>query len=343
MARLARIAPIVLAILVVVDALLAVHVVQRAPFPLRVPLGSPTAYLNVYLHVPIAWTSYVMFTISFILAIILLAKGRDDLDPYVYSFAFLGLIFAAATLVTGSAWASESWGTPWNWDPRETAVLLLFLAYIVYFAIRHSIADPERAVRLSAVYAVAAYSLVPISFIAPRIMESLHPTPREFGGFVARPEILWLFVSRVMIALFVAGLLGYLYTLRTRGIEIHYRRVLAIAGILVIVAGIGAGFYILQPYITGSVERVLDARMQGSMITALELDESGWVKLDNPQPSPITPATYNGTPTIVGHLVYLTDNGVSVVIHWSVALNLTVHMILVGGLLLYIAGIRARR
>ena len=92
--------------------------------------------------------------------------------------ARLGLLFSILATVSGSMWAHITWGDYWNWDPRETSILVLLLIYLAYFVLRSSVEQVEKRAALSAVYAIAAFAMVPILvFVIPRIYESLHPDP----------------------------------------------------------------------------------------------------------------------------------------------------------------------
>jgi heme exporter protein C len=81
-------------------------------------------------------------------------------------------------LVTGSIWAKISWGVWWNWSDKQLNVfLILFLYYCAYFMLRFSIDEGERRAAYSAVYTLLGVGLVPLSFLAVRIAQSLvHPT-----------------------------------------------------------------------------------------------------------------------------------------------------------------------
>jgi uncharacterized membrane protein len=194
--------------LMVVDAVLSVYLALHAPFPAAVPLGSPKAYLNVYLHVPIAWATYTLFTIGFILSILYLATGNKKFDAYSALFIYSALLYAFLTLITGSAWAMESWGSAWNWDPRETGVLLLFIAYLVYVAIRYSIRDPERRASIASIYAIAAFATVPISFLTPYLLQSsLHPTLANTKSFLSQPTTKAYFFGKVLTTVIIAILI----------------------------------------------------------------------------------------------------------------------------------------
>ncbi len=324
-------------ILAAIDVAVAVYAAYHAPFPLRVSLGAPTAYLNIYLHIPMAWGSYLLYTGAFVSAIIYLVRGGEKWDRLVQAFVTLGTVYAVFTLVSGMAWASESWGAAWSWDPRETGVLLLLLAYLVYFALRSSIPDPDRAATLSAAYAVAAYAMVPVSFIAPRITQSLHPTMTSFGEFMKRPEVASIFGARVLLASIVALLLAYLAARRLGGEEPPAW--LRWVGLGFIAAGVVIGLALASPYLGGNVYRVVGATVdeKGYIVSLNVVGPEGnkTIRLPEPQPSPIQPPFYTGkggekVPSIVSELVRVEDGRVVVVRHWSVALNAAAYPVVLG-------------
>jgi ABC-type transport system involved in cytochrome c biogenesis permease subunit len=51
------------------------------------------------------------------------------------------------------------WNSYWNWDPRQTSIVLLLLVYGAYTGLRAAIEDPERRATLSAAYALIALVL----------------------------------------------------------------------------------------------------------------------------------------------------------------------------------------
>ncbi|HPI91261.1 MAG TPA: cytochrome c biogenesis protein CcsA, partial [Spirochaetota bacterium] len=98
----------------------------------------------IYFHVPVAWVSVLAFIVSGVLSIIYL-KDRDGkyrlLEERAHASASIGLAFTILTIISGSIWAKISWGSFWNWDPRERTIVVLFLIYIAYFVLRSALAD----------------------------------------------------------------------------------------------------------------------------------------------------------------------------------------------------------
>jgi cytochrome c-type biogenesis protein CcsB len=58
-----------------------------------------------------------------------LAKTLDNL-----SYRILGLGFPLLTIgiLSGAVWANETWGSFWNWDPKETWALITWFVYSIY-------------------------------------------------------------------------------------------------------------------------------------------------------------------------------------------------------------------
>jgi heme exporter protein C len=132
----------------------------------------------IFFHVPTAWLSVVAFISSMIYGIRYLRRRNPEDDIKSASAAGLGFLFCFLATVTGAIWAKFSWGTYWNWDPRQTSIFVLLLIYGAYFALRSAVEVEEKKAALSAVYAIIAAVTMPFfMFIMPRILASLHPEP----------------------------------------------------------------------------------------------------------------------------------------------------------------------
>ena len=132
----------------------------------------------LYFHVPLAWISVLAFIVSGIESVRFLAAENIPAGGRAAESADIGMFFTILTIITGSMWAKASWGSYWNWDPRETSIVILFLIYIAYFTLRWRLAGTETRDRISAIYLIMAAVTVPFFvFIVPRIYPSLHPDP----------------------------------------------------------------------------------------------------------------------------------------------------------------------
>lgn len=131
----------------------------------------------VMVHVPTAWLTLLAFAVAGWYSVQYLRRRRPADDDRAVAATELGFLFAILATVTGSIFAKVVWGSYWNWDPRETSILILLLIYGAYFALRSAIEDVERKRQLAAVYALFAFATAPLLiFVVPRLYESsLHP------------------------------------------------------------------------------------------------------------------------------------------------------------------------
>ncbi len=130
-----------------------------------------------YFHVPQAWVAVLAFAVSAVMSFKYLRSRNLSDDDAALAAAELGLVFCILATVSGSIFAKVTWGSYWNWDPRETSIFILLLIYGAYFALRSAIEGDDKRARLAAVYAIFAFITVPfLVFVVPRIMPSLHPT-----------------------------------------------------------------------------------------------------------------------------------------------------------------------
>jgi heme exporter protein C len=135
----------------------------------------------LYFHVPIAWVSALAFIISGIVSIFYLrdrAGKYFQLDEKARNSAAIGFLFTVLALITGAIWSRISWGAFWNWDPRQTSIVMLLLIYIAYFSLSSALENnPSRGKILSS-YLIFAMVTVPfLIFVVPRMFPSLHPDP----------------------------------------------------------------------------------------------------------------------------------------------------------------------
>lgn len=175
---------------------------------------SPEAARIVVFHVPCAMLTFVAFLVNAVYSWKYL-RSRDPLtDSKANAAAELGMLFAILATVTGSLFAMEQWGSAWNWDPRETSIVMLMLVYAAYFVLRGAVEEKSKRARLSAAYALLAFpAMVFLIWILPRIVESLHPTNTLFSRSGLDPKY------RITLWSFFAGLLAvfvWMFGLRLR-------------------------------------------------------------------------------------------------------------------------------
>jgi heme exporter protein C len=143
----------------------------------RPAIGFPGETSRIlFFHVPQAWMAALCFFISMIGSCMYLKTRNKRSDDLALSTAELGFLFCVLSMVTGSIFAKATWGSCWNWDPRETSIVILLMIYGAYFGLRSAVSDSEKKRVFAAVYSILAAATVPfLVFIVPRITTSLHP------------------------------------------------------------------------------------------------------------------------------------------------------------------------
>jgi heme exporter protein C len=139
---------------------------------------APESYRILFFHVPMAWASFAGFIGAAVWSVLYLMKRDLRHDRSAEVAIQLGMLFGALATITGAIWARIEWGAYWNWDPRQTSILISLLFYGAYLALRGAVEDPEKRARLSAAYAILGLVVTPFLYwIMPRITFSLHPEP----------------------------------------------------------------------------------------------------------------------------------------------------------------------
>jgi len=131
---------------------------------------------NLYFHVPMWFTMIVLFAIAAAYSIKHLSSNKIEDDIYAVGFTNTGIVFSLLGMATGMEWAQFTWGTAWSNDPKQLGTALCMLIYFAYSILRSGIKDEEKRGRISAAYNIFAFvMMVPLIFILPRMVDSLHP------------------------------------------------------------------------------------------------------------------------------------------------------------------------
>jgi heme exporter protein C len=130
----------------------------------------------VYFHVPMWFGMVALFSASTVYAIRYLRNPSIEADIASAELAHAGLALGLLGILTGMIWANYTWGSPWHGDPKQNGAAIACLIYLAYFVLRGSVANMEQKARLSAAYNIFAFvAMVPLIFILPRMMNSMHP------------------------------------------------------------------------------------------------------------------------------------------------------------------------
>ncbi|WP_085316600.1 heme ABC transporter permease CcmC [Derxia lacustris] len=132
------------------------------------------AYRIIYLHVPAAWISMVVYlAMAFWGAVGFVFNTRLSF-MLMRALAPTGALAAFLCLWTGALWGRPTWGAWWVWDARLTSVLILLFLYLGFIALQAAIEDPRRADRAGALLALVGAVNVPVIYFSVQWWNTLH-------------------------------------------------------------------------------------------------------------------------------------------------------------------------
>jgi heme exporter protein C len=132
------------------------------------------AYRIIFLHVPAAWMSMVIYLAMAFWAGIGLVMNTRLSSMMASALAPTGAMFTFLALWTGSLWGKPTWGTWWVWDARLTSELILLFLYIGFMALQASIDEPRRADKAGAILALVGVVNIPIIYFSVQWWNTLH-------------------------------------------------------------------------------------------------------------------------------------------------------------------------
>src|SRR5215218_1458678 len=124
------------------------------------------AYRIIFIHVPAAWMSMLLYLTMAGWAAIGWAFNARLASMLARAIAPTGAMFTFLALWTGALWGRPTWGTWWVWDARLTSELILLFLYGGYLALVSAIDDVRRADRAGALLAVVGSVNVPIIYFS---------------------------------------------------------------------------------------------------------------------------------------------------------------------------------
>jgi heme exporter protein C len=182
----------------------------------------------MFVHVPAAWTAMLAYASLGAASFFSLVFRHAVADAAAKAAAPLGAAFTSAALVTGSLWGRPMWGTWWAWgDSRLVSVLVLFLLFIGYMALRASIEDEAKAARAGEILALVGLINLPVIKFSVDWWNTLHQGESIFraGG----PTVAMVYLTPLFLtgAGYTAAF-GALWLTRTRA-EVRRRQAAGLA------------------------------------------------------------------------------------------------------------------
>ena len=182
----------------------------------------------MFIHVPAAWLGMFAYLCLGIASFLTLVFRHALADAAAKAAAPLGAAFTLLALVTGSLWGRPMWGTWWVWDARLTSVLVLFLLYLGYMALRSAIDDETRGGRAAAILALAGLINLPVIHYSVQWWNSLHQGSSVFAAERGDQLPAVYLTPLALMGLGYLALFGSLWLVRIRA-EVWRRRASVLA------------------------------------------------------------------------------------------------------------------
>lgn len=130
-------------------------------------------YKIYFFHMPSAWMFLVAALVAGVASMRFLFFKKPMADGWALAAAELTVLFGAFTLVTGPLWARKAWGVWWQWDPRLTSSLVLFLMYVAYLLLRRY--GGPGSDKLAAGMAIFSMFNVVFVYVSVNYWRTIHP------------------------------------------------------------------------------------------------------------------------------------------------------------------------
>ncbi len=105
----------------------------------------------IFIHVPAALMAINAWFMMLVASLIWVIRRHHVSALAAKAAAPVGIVMTVIALITGAIWGQPMWGTWWEWDPRLTSFLVLFLFYLGYIALWEAIEDPDTSADLTAI------------------------------------------------------------------------------------------------------------------------------------------------------------------------------------------------
>ncbi len=158
------------------------HTYKGIAFPFR--NGLEETIRNLYFHVALWFAMFTLLALSVFYSFKYLRKFDLKADALSKSLTAIAIMFGLLGCATGAIWAKNTWGAWWTTDVKLNMAAICMLIYLAYFVLRGAFQDETKRARLAAVYNIFAFAaLIPLLFVIPRLVDSLHPGNGGNPGF----------------------------------------------------------------------------------------------------------------------------------------------------------------
>jgi heme exporter protein C len=192
------------------------------------PVNLYESYRIFFIHLPSAYATATCCLLSLVGGVMWLLTRKDKWEALTVSAAEVGLFTGAIVLLTGTMWADYAWGSGrlgsgWNWEPRLTTMLILWLSFAALLVLRKAMDTPRQRSAMTAVYGILLGPLYPLVSKAIEIGQTSHP--RSFSDLLSAPEIaVTKNVASVAIGIALLALVALRFQVNRLGQEIAQER-----------------------------------------------------------------------------------------------------------------------
>ena len=181
------------------------------------------AYRIIFIHVPAAWMSMLLYLVMAFWAAVGWAFKARLASMLARAIAPTGAMFTVLALWSGALWGRPTWGTWWVWDARLTSELILLFLYLGYIALAEAIDDTRRADQASALLAVVGAINVPIIYFSVRWWNTLHQGATI--SMTAAPKMASTMLTAMLLMTFACWAYAFALTFtRTRALILERER-----------------------------------------------------------------------------------------------------------------------
>src|SRR5688500_12287587 len=191
-----RLVPILIALCVVMFGG-APYVIDTAPSESSMGLVQRIFYF----HVPVAILLLLTGVLCGIASAVYLKNRSERADALALASAEITVLFGSIVLVVGPLWARKAWGVWWDWDPRLTLTLVMWMVFSAYLLLRRFGGAGSEV--LAAAVGLFGAVLSPFVYWSVEMWRTLHPKtsvmptlpPTMMGPF------LWCMVAFVVLTI----------------------------------------------------------------------------------------------------------------------------------------------
>jgi len=161
----------------------------------------------MYLHVPSAWMSMMIYGLMAIMGFIALVWRIRMMEILAMSSAPIGAAFTIIALASGSLWGRPTWGAYWVWDARLTSELVLLFLYLGVIGLYNAIDEPRKAARAACLLALVGAVNLPIIHFSVKWWNTLHQgsSISVTGGSSIDTSMLWPLLIMAVATKFFYG------------------------------------------------------------------------------------------------------------------------------------------